>query len=81
MKTTIDIADDLAATLKKRTASEGISMRAAVHEALRLWLKSQPQPAPPESISKEIGLVSGEGLSREASALSWTELRSLSYDR
>jgi len=77
MKTTIDLADSLAASLKAKTAREGISMRAAVHEALRLWLKSRPDV--PRPISREIGLMAGKGLTAEAASASWDELRALSY--
>lgn len=79
MKTTIDLADDLAATLKKQTAESGLSMRAAIHEALRLWLESQTAPAKPPRIAREVGLVHGKGLSPEAAASSWDQLRELSY--
>lgn len=81
MKTTIDLADDLAATLRKRTASEGISMRDAMHQALRLWLRSQPEPPPAQPIPREIGIFSGDGLTREAASLSWDEIRSISHER
>lgn len=81
MKTTIDLADDLAASLKKRTAREGISMRAAVHQALRLWLKSRPEPTTAKGIPRDVGLMSGQGLSPKAAALSWDDLRALSYDQ
>jgi len=78
MKTTIDLGDSLAASLKARAARDGISMRAAVHEALRLWLKAEPEV--PHRISSDIGLMTGKGLTAEASSASWDELRALSYD-
>jgi hypothetical protein len=81
VKTTIDLADDLAISLKKRTAREGISMRTAVHQALRMWLKNQPVSPGPKHISPDIGLMTGQGLSPEAAARSWEELRALSYDQ
>lgn len=81
MKTTINLADDLAATLKANTAREGISMRAAVNEALRLWLKSRCAAPTPRPISREVGLMSGQGLTPESAVLSWDELRALSYDQ
>lgn len=81
MKTTIDLADDLAATLKKTTAREGISMRAVVHDALRLWLKSHPATPAAPAIAPSVGLMSGQGLIPEAEDLSWSDLRALSYDR
>jgi hypothetical protein len=81
VKTTIDLADDLAATLKKRTAHEGISLRAAVHEALRLWLKNRPELAPPAPIPRDVALMSGLGLAPEVASLSWEQLRALSYER
>lgn len=81
MKTTIDLADDLAVTLKKRTAREGISLRAAVHEALRLWLKASPARECRIAIPRDVGLVSGTGLSPEAAGRSWEDLRAWSYDR
>lgn len=80
MKTTIDLADDLVVALKKRTAREGVSMRSAIHQALRLWLKSRPEPAAAKGIPRDVGLMSGQGLSREAAGLSWDDLRALSYD-
>lgn len=80
MKTTIDLADELAARLKKRTAREGISMRTAVHQALRLWLKNRTESTAPQAIPREIGLMAGRGLSHEAAARSWEELRALSYE-
>lgn len=80
MKTTIDLADDLAISLKKRTASEGISMRAAVHQALRMWLKNQPESPTRKSISSDIGVMNGQGLSSDAAKRSWEELRASSYN-
>lgn len=53
-------------------------MRAAVHEALRLWLKARPEV--PRRISREIGLMTGHGLTAEAASATWEELRALSYD-
>lgn len=80
MKTTIDLADDLAVTLKKKTSQEGISIRAAIHEAIRLWLKSHPASQETPKISRDIGLVSGRGLTPEAASVSWDDLWALSYD-
>jgi plasmid stability protein len=80
MKTTIDLADELAVTLKTRAAQEGISLRAAVHEALRLWLKHRAPSDRPKPISREVGIMSGQGLSPEAAGRSWDDLRALSYD-
>jgi len=81
MKTTIDIADDLASTLKQKAARDGISMRAAVHEALRLWLRDQPAFMHPKPIPRDIGIMSGQGLTPEAASISWDELRALSYSQ
>lgn len=80
VKTTIDLADDLAAALKEKTAQEGISMRAAVHEALRLWLSGRPPASKPESIPREVGIMKGKGLTPEAASRSWDDLRALSYE-
>jgi hypothetical protein len=80
VKTTIDLADDLVVTLKKKTSEEGISMRTAIHEAIRLWLKSHPASAETRRISRDTGLVSGQGLTPEAASTSWDHLRALSYD-
>lgn len=81
MKTTIDLADELAADLKRMTAQEGISMRAAVHEALRLWLKAHPIKPVAPAISPSVGLMSGHGLTPEAASLAWADVRALSYDQ
>lgn len=81
MKTTFDLADDLAAKLKRKTAEEGLSMRAAIHEAIRLWLKLQLTKSKPKKIRRDVGLMSGHGLTPEAASLSWDEVRALSYDQ
>lgn len=81
MKTTIDLADELAADLKQQSASEGISMRAAVHQAIHLWLKARPRAAAPAPIQRDVGLMSGQGLAPEAASRSWDDLRALSYER
>ena len=80
MKTTIDLADDLAVKLKMRTVQKGISLRSAVQEALRLWLASDSSTAPKNLISREVGLMSGQGLSPEACIRSWEDLRAMSYE-
>ncbi|MFV0338393.1 MAG: hypothetical protein ACK5LK_09160 [Chthoniobacterales bacterium] len=79
MKTTIDLADDLAATFKKKISREGISKRAGVHEALRLWLKTKNTSSKRKTIPRNIGLMSGRGLSPEAASQSWDTLRAISY--
>jgi len=81
MKTTIDLADELVAELKTRTGRANMSMRAAIHEAIRLWLREQPNPTRPQPIPREVGLMSGQGLTPEAASLSWEDLRALSYDQ
>lgn len=79
MKTTIDLADDLALKLKKRAESSGTSMRKVIHEALRHWLKNQPRVPPRKRIETGVGLMNGKGLTAEAASLSWEQLRELSY--
>ena len=54
-------------------------MRAVVHEAIRLWLRLQPAAPKPEKIHRDVGLMSGQGLTPEAASLSWDEIRALSY--
>jgi Arc/MetJ family transcription regulator len=79
MKTTIDLADDLAMRVKKATAAEGTSLRSAVHEALRLWLQTrQTKPQRPR-ISREVGVVDGQGLGPDASGMQWDQIRALGY--
>lgn len=79
MKTTIELSDDLVATLKKHSSQTGLSMRAVIHEALRLWLKNQTTPAKPPRIARDVGLMRGRGLSPEAASSNWEQLRELSY--
>lgn len=81
MKTTIDLADDLVATIKAKSKEQGLSMRSVMHEALRLWLQKNEEPETRPKISREIGLVTGNGLSPEAANKSWEELRNLSDER
>lgn len=79
MKTTIDLSDDLVERLKRRTAAEGISMRTAVHQALRLWMNTQPAPSRVSAIRCDVGLMPGQGLTAEAATLGWESLRAMSY--
>lgn len=79
MKTTVEIADDVLLEFKSKVAEQDLSMRAALDEALRLWLEETREPSPP--LDKDVGIAHGKGLSKSASRMSWDELREVSYDR
>ena len=76
VKTTIEIADDLADKARQLAAARGITLRAVIEEGLRLTLRAEE--ARPEFRLKDAS-VSGQGLQAEFRDAKWADLRDAAY--
>ena len=76
MKTTIDIATDLAVRAKALAAKRGVTFRAVVEQGLRMALEE-------EQVAKRYALpdrsVQGRGLQREFGSKPWSDIVEASY--
>lgn len=77
MKTTIDLADDLAIKAKRLAARRGTTLRAVIEEGIRLSLeqehRSKPYTLPDRS-------VDGRGLQDEFEGNPFSEIRKAAYE-
>lgn len=77
MKTTIDLADDLARKAKKLAAKKGITFRAVIEDAIRLSLEQEKRTG---SYQLPDMSVKGNGLQQEFRDRSWSEIREAAYE-
>lgn len=78
MKTTIEISDPLLRQVKALVRKEDITLRALVEQGLKLaLLERRTREA---SFKLKEASVSGKGLQPGAAALSWEQIRNLSYE-
>lgn len=81
MKTTIDIADDLAARARAAAARDGETLRTLVEEGLRLALAAR-EAAPrstPFALRTFAGKGNRAGLHTEFDGAGWERLRDAAY--
>ncbi len=76
MKTTIEIADSLFRRVKAAARHQGVSMRELVERGLALALEERERRT---VFRVRDASFRGRGLTAEAAALSWDELRARSY--
>jgi len=77
MKTTIDISDLLLRQAKALVRKKGITLRELVEQGLKMALRErQVRPA---AFKLQDASVSGKGLQPDAAAMSWEQIRYLSY--
>jgi len=76
MKTTIDIADDLAVRAKELAAKRGTTLRAVVEEGLRMALAGDRVEMRYRLPDKS---VRGRGLHREFQTKPWSDILEASY--
>jgi hypothetical protein len=79
MKTTVEIADDLALTLKDHLKEHQMTLRSGLDQALRQWIDSQSNGPERPAIDPAVGVFRGTGLSPEFEGKSWEEIRDASY--
>lgn len=76
MKTTIEIADDLARTAKTYAARENITLRALIERGLRLALRSDSRS---RGFRLRDASVKGRGLKAPFNDADWTRVRESIY--
>ena len=76
MKTTLDISDPLLRAAKQAARRDGTTVRALVEQGLRLALEERRTKAPFRLRDASTG---GRGLRPDAQAMSWEDIRALSY--
>ena len=78
MKTTIEIADDLAAMAKAHAARENITLRSLVERGLRMALRADGDR---DHFVMRDASVGGRGLQPPYRDGDWTRIREAVYDR
>lgn len=77
MKTTIDLADDLALKAKRLAAKKGVTLRAVIEDGIRLSLEQEVRRGSWQLPDKS---VTGNGLQKEFRDKSWNEIREAAYE-
>jgi len=78
-KTTIELPDELAEQARRCAAQNGTTMRSLIEDALRREIDRR---AAVEAWAPRADLVfTGEGLTEEAGALSWADIREMANAR
>lgn len=77
MKTTIEIADDLANKAKELAARRGITLRAVIEEALRMELREDRTS---HGFKLRDASVNGKGLQPEFQNQPWPSVRDRIYE-
>jgi len=76
MKTTIEIADDLAEKAQQLALARGITFRAIIEEGIRRTLRAEADP--PEFKLRDLS-VAGRGLQPDFQDAKWADLRNALY--
>lgn len=77
MKTTIDLADDLALRARKLAKKRRVTFRTVIEDAIRLALAEEERD---ESFTLPDKGVDGCGLQEEFRGKSWSEIREAAYE-
>ena len=77
MKTTVEISDALLDEARKVAAREGTSLRTLIEQGLRQVVSASK---PRRAFRLRKASFKGRGLSADAKALDWQQLREMSYD-
>ena len=76
MKTTIEIAGDLARTAKAHASKENVTLRSLIECGLRMVLRANSQRSP---FKLRDASVSGRGLQPSCRGADWPRIRESSY--
>ncbi|MDZ7685007.1 MAG: DUF2191 domain-containing protein [Gammaproteobacteria bacterium] len=77
MKTTIELADDLAQRARQLARKRGITFKAVIEDAIRLSLAEEERRGQYTLPDKR---VAGSGLQEEFRDKSWSEIREAAYE-
>jgi hypothetical protein len=77
MKTTLDLADDLAVKARQLAKKRGVTLRAIVEEALRAKLDAEARQTRYELPNRS---VKGKGLQPDFKDKPWSVIREAAYD-
>ena len=77
MKTTIEIADDLAKRAKAHAATENTTLRSLIERGLRLAMSADRKPQP--FVLRDAS-VAGRGLQRGYRDADWPRIREAAYE-
>ena len=77
MKTTIEIADDLARTAEAYAARKNITLNALIERGLRLALRADKHA---DRFKLRDALVDGRGLQRPYRDVEWARIRASTYE-
>jgi hypothetical protein len=78
MRTTINLPDDLMSTLKRRAATNGMTVTSMIERAIRRTLDDETQPR--KRFRLRDGSVGGEGLTPEFAGGDWSRIREAIYE-
>lgn len=77
MKTTVELADDLALKARELAAKKGITLRAVLEDAIRLSLAHESRRETYRLPHRSVG---GKGLQQEFKDKTWSEIREAAYE-
>ena len=78
MKTTVELADDLALEAKRYAARHGLTLRAVIEEGIRAMLRGEGG-AQATFVLRDAS-VNGSGLQAEFQDEAWSTLRNAAYE-
>ena len=77
LKTTLELADDLAHKAKKFAAQHGMTLRAVIEEGIRLILRDGRTKS--TGFELRDATVDGDGISPEFADKAWSDIRDAAY--
>ncbi|MEI6231086.1 MAG: type II toxin-antitoxin system VapB family antitoxin [Actinomycetes bacterium] len=78
-KTTIELPDELADQARRCAADSGTTMRSLIEDALRREIERRADAG---AWAPRVDVVfTGEGLTEQAAAMSWAEIREMANER
>ena len=80
-KTTIELPDELADQARRCAADSGTTMRSLIEDALRREIERRADADAGAWAPRADVVFTGEGLTEQAAAMSWAEIREMANER